>query len=257
MTTLRAYGDLEFIDVTNQEMYELRGNQLSMTSELDTEDLLAFPGGGTASELQTFDTIVNSTTWTFSAQTANVQKDTLQLIFRKRFATTGLSPIQLPFRDVVQVPAAPGPYTVTVSGYTTDETVYAKALSTAANGGGDVRLTQIDNANAGTIASGEIAVDSTTLTFHSAQAGATVVVTGLRSQTPNSQLGGTNTNDDLGTLSFYGLMKPKTLASPLKLYIPSLSFTEGVDFASDGDSVTFGLNAQTVAPYTTPFVIWD
>lgn len=258
-TTLRAYGDFEFVDPTNSEMYEVRGNQLTLSSELDTEDILAFPTGGSAAELQILETITNSTTWTASVQTGSVQKDTFQLIFRRRFLTPG-GALSLPFKDTVAVPAAPGPYTVDVTGkgYTEDETVYAKALSTDAGGGGDTRLTQINNADVGTIAAGQIAVSSTTLTFEAAQAGQTVVVTGFRSQTPTSMLGGTNTNDAIGTLSFYGILQPTTLSAPLKIYVPSLSFTEGVEFASDGDNVTFGLTAATPAGYgSLPFAIWE
>ncbi|MEM6432378.1 MAG: hypothetical protein AAF773_00755 [Cyanobacteria bacterium P01_D01_bin.115] len=253
-TNFRAFGDFTVSDPTNGELYEIRGNTLNFSSELDTEDILAFPTGGT-SELQIFDTVLNSTTWTLTLTTGNVQKDTLQLVFRKRFVTPGAA-LSLPFKQIVTVPASPGPYTVTVAGFTEDEDVMAKVLRSGTNSGGDLRLERIANADAGTITSGQFAVDATTLTFHSDQAGATVAIHGFRDNTPSESLGGANTSDELGTLRFFGLMKPKVLATPLNLYVPSLAFTEGTEFATDQDDLTLGLTANTVAPYTNPFVIW-
>ena len=255
-TTLRSFGDLTVIDAVNAEMYEIRGNVLSMTSELDTEDILAFPSGG-ASELQTRETVVNSTTWTFSLTTGSIQKDTLQLVFRKKFVTSGLSALELPCKDIVNVPASPGPYVAPITGYSEDDVVYAKTLSTAKGGGGDVKLTQIANGSVGSIASGQIAISDTQATFHEDQAGQTVAISGFRSQTPNSMLSGTNTNDEIGTLSFYGIFKPVASAAVLNLYVPVLNFTEGTDFASDADDLTLGLTAGTKAGYNGPLVIWD
>lgn len=251
-TTLRTYGKLTLWDATAKKLYNFRGNLLGMSSERDTEDILYFPDA-TENTLQTLETITNSTTWTLTGSSGSIQEDTFELIFNQQWYTAADTAMLLPKHITGTVPAAP--HTVTVSGLTEDQEVYLTFTSTATGGGGDVQGERVAAAT-GAAATGEFDVTANTLTFDSVDEGKTYVAAYLESTTPTKVIGGTSAANPVGTLSFFGVLKPSASAAAKNIYIPALSFSEGVEFSSDADNLELTMTMATPSGWGMPLAIW-
>jgi hypothetical protein len=249
-TTLRTYGKLTLWDDTANKLYNVRANLVGMSSERDTEDILYFPDGA-VNTLQILETITNSITWTFNVSTGSIQEDTFELIFNQQWNTSP-SALLLPKHVTGTVPATP--FQVAVSGLTTDQDVHLTFTSTASGGGGDVQVERV--AASGSPSAGQFTVDTDTLEFNTADVGKTYVATYLESTTPSKLIGGTTAANPVGTLSFFGVLKPSASAAAKNIYIPSLSFSEGVEFSSDADNLELTMTMATPSGWGMPLAIW-
>ena len=252
-TTLRLFGKLTYWDEVSKKVYPFRGSAINATSEKDTEDILYFPDGD-AGTLTILETVENSETWTLTGTTGSVQELSLEWIFGEQWNTDPGSMTVIEHLSGT-VPAAP--HEITVTGATADQEAYLVLTSTAAGGGGDKPMTRVATAT-GADATGEFDVSSDTITFDSSDEGKTYSGIIKLTKTPAKAMGGTLASNPVGTLSFYGVMRPSTspVSSTINTWWGSLSSSDGVEFASDGDSVELALTAATPTTWTKPYLHW-
>lgn len=249
--TVQGFGAFYLRDKTSGELTPLRPNAFTITQDITTETILAYPDSGT-NTLQTLESITTESTYTLAVETGSFQDMTFPLIFNQRAAVT--SNVVTMVQAVVAVPAV-STFTVTVTGLTEDQDVQATLLRTASPG--DAYLSQIDAADVGTIVAGQFAVTANTLTFHSSAASASVSIAYEKTEASLSIIGGPAAVDPfIDGLEFFGKARVKASASTWNFWTRNLSKTEGVSFGSDVDNLPLTFSMGTYTGWNTPFLLY-
>jgi hypothetical protein len=249
--TIQGFGAFYLRDVANGELTPLRPNAFTISQDITTETILAYPDSGT-NTLQTLETVTTETTYTLNVETGSFQDMTFPLLFNQK-ASTESNVVTLK-QAVVNVPAV-STFTVTVTGLTEDQVVQATLLRTSSPG--DLYLTQIDAADVGTIAAGEFAVTANTLTFHSSAASASVSIAYEVTEASLSIIGGpAAVTPFIDGLEFFGKARVKASADTWNFWTRNLSKTEGIEFSSDSDSLPLSFSMGTYSGWNTPFLLY-
>lgn len=202
---------------------------------------------------QILDSAISREEFTLTIPQTSVDELDLEMFLDERAATN--ASISLPTDEKITIPAS-GPYTVTVSGLatsSTDQDVVATILSDTA----PLRLKRILNANAASIATGEFAVGaSKVVTFHSAQAGLSAVLSYFKTYSNLKMQGGTNPRKQFGTMSFSAVLKGTRTTK--RLYIPRISRISGANLGVSGEANETEVQYKCTAPagWSLPFAIW-
>ena len=229
------------------KVYVGRLNVFQLTNEIETKEATAWPFGGGA--LQVVDSVKSTETWTLKVGMSSFDKVDLSLIMDEYIQTT--ASISLPTAAQGTVPAT-STYTITVTSLTVDQSVQVAVISDT----NPQILTQIDNADVGTIVAGEFAVSANTITFHSAQAGAVVVYRYMKSYTNVETIGAGATGTEWGQLGFSGILIGPRFPTGTKLYLPKVTRKSGFDLAvQDETTAELEYSVEVAAGFRKQYVI--
>jgi len=182
--------------------------------------------------------------------TINLQKigpNDASLILNTKLAT--LTSFTLPEAIQVTVPASPGPYTVTVTGLTADQTVRAAVVTS----GFEASLTQVIDAPD---AAREFRVTANTLTFNSTEAGRLVTAVYDRTISTASVLGGASPSTEYGTISFFGRLVGTERNGHIwiRQFTPSGQFDLGL-IGNAGNDVAVTGTISTPTGWNRPYLL--
>jgi hypothetical protein len=229
--------------------YPERLSGFNLSSSTSEEDVLTYPTSGVNIK-QRYKKVQTDKTWELTA-TSNVLRDAdVPVIFQQQAAT--ISSIVLPVFGISRTVPATSAYTVTVTGLTEDQVLSVTVESTTTD---DLPLTQIDAADVSTIASGEFAVTANTVTFHSAQAEANVLIAYDKTQTSISVIGATSALDPVADQEFLGKFKTES-TGVWSIWIPNCQRSGETTFDSEIDAIENVWSVNLPSGWNLPFAVW-
>ena len=249
--TLEGFGGFVLRDPTNDEAYAIRPNAFTITQEITSENILAYPTAG-VNTLQTLTTVTTETTYTLSIDSGWLAEESLPFLFNQRPSTGDITVLR---QEVVTVPAAGATQEVTVTGLTADQDIQATIIS---NSDGDTYMTQVDTAT-GAAATGEFDVSADTISFASVEsdAGKSVLITYTAAETGLTYIGGPATIATQGTIEFFGKVAFSDAPSDIwSLWCKEVVKNDGFEFGSDTDNSTFAYSLNTPADWNLPFLLY-
>lgn len=248
--TVKGFGSFLLQDPVNNEVYALRPNAFTITEEIETEEILAYPNSGVGT-LTPITTITTSTTYTLNIESGWFSDQTYSLLFNQRESTETNVPV---LRQTVElIPAAPGPYTVTITGLTLDQTTVRATLID--NTLGDTYMTRVAD-TPGPAATGEFSVAVDTVEFNSADAGKTVMITYEETEASIPIIGGPATIAPIGTIQFFGKAQTSSSTVIKNIWCKEIIKTEGFEFGTDVDNLTFSFGLNTPSDWNLPFMLY-
>lgn len=223
---------------------------VSFQMTITPEELTAIGFGFDEAPIQDLDSATVKESFVLTTTQQSIDELDLQFLLNQQEGT--ISSISLPFTKKVTVPSS-SPYTVTETGLTVDQDVVATVLSDTT----PKFLKRI--ASAGTVAANEFEVTADTLTFHSGQAGATVVINYMKSQSNLPVIGGTNAANpfDTNDMSLTGLIKGTRTTK--RFYAPRVKRTgeRSIAVSNQIQDASFQYKMLTPSGWSVPFAIWD
>lgn len=228
----------------NTRLSVMRISEIAIAQEVTTEAAQAYPAD-TTGVLQDVDTISSNSTWTITTQRMSMDTTDLDLVFDQRLGTA--ASITYPVYKVVTVPGA-STYTVTETGLTVDQIIEATVLSSVSPG--NVQLTQ----SATTPSSGQFQVTANTLTFHSAQASASVGIF-YKTTASLAYRGGPAEIASLGELELFFRYKFGRSATRY-MWFPRVQKEGGVNFGSAVDQIEIAYRALLPSGWNLPYLEW-
>lgn len=252
--TLQGFGQFAMVDDTGLSLYGVRPNQFTLTNEITTEDILYYPAGS-CTTLQTLATRTTESTWTLEVNSGWFDDLTIPFIFNQRLSPAQPNVVSRKVQTYT-VPAAGNAQTVTVTGLTADQPdVYVTVID---NANGDTALTRVATATGAAAATEyDVSADTITLDPGEAQAGKTIQVTYLATETSLDIYGGPATAAPMGTLQFIGKFCPQGTGNIYSIWLKEIEQSEGTAFDSEADSLTFTYTVKTPADWNSPFMIYQ
>lgn len=235
-----GFGRFAFVDpnATYQTLYVSRVLSASFEEEITSENSQAYPSFSVGA-LENVDTITTERTVTLTVEIESIDTMDWSLILNRYQNTANVT---VPEFVSVTVPAV-APYTVAVTGLTTDQVVYATVVESAAPG--NVELTQIANADVLSITPGEFAIDTDVITFDAAQAGTTVGIYYDVAKTSFAHYGGA-TQNEIGNLRFLMAVESQRQSNPLLFAFNNVKRSGGLAVSTGTDA--FSLEYQALLP---------
>lgn len=220
-------GRFGFIDTAGKILYVSRIFGATVSEESTDETSQAYPSFDTG-PLQDVDVISTERNVSLTIQIESIDTMDWVLILNRNLNTAN---IVVPEFKSVTVPAT-APYTVTETGLTVDQTVFATVATSVAPG--NLSLTQIDFADVSAIGAGEFAVSGNTLTFAAAQAGQTVGIAYDVTKTAQAHFGGATFNQ-LGNLVFTMAIRSTRQSAPLIFTFREIRREGGISISAGTD----------------------
>lgn len=240
-------GQLVFVSPDQGTLTYLNPSKFKYAKKTTKIEAYGFPVTSVGS-VQKVDSEVGRADWLLTLTQESFNPEMFQLLLNQKEST--ISSIQLPGPNMVlTVPATP--FAVTITGLTADQVCYAQVVSDT----NALQLTQVTGATA--IAAGTFKVSTDTVTFHSSQAGATVVFYYLETKTSIKVIGGTAAPATFGYCAFKGIIKG-TRGVNKHIWFPRVKYTE--DFEQEvGDKSEIALEYDILTPaaQALPYAIWN
>ena len=229
----------------------VRISEVNIAQEETTETTQAYPESDVGI-LQDSDTISSTSTWTITLNSQSLDYGDLDLVFNQTKGTA--ASVSYPVYKTGTIPST-STYTITEAGLTADQVMEATILDST---NGNSRLTQIANAGVGSIATGQHAVGSAVITFHSGQAGQTVAYFYKKSASL-AYRGGTNAIATLGEVELFFRMKSTRQATAKRTYLwfPRIKKDGGVELGSATDTITLTYRALLPSGWNLPYMEWE
>jgi hypothetical protein len=245
--TISGFGSFLFRDATNNEITAMRPNAFTLSREVTSEDILYYPNSG-VNTLQTLTTVTTETTWTLSVESGWFSDQMLPFLFDQRFESATSRTVLK--SQVSTIPTTP--FQVTISGLTADQTNVRCTLIDNVNG--DTYMTRVATAT-GAGATGEFDVASDTITFDTSDAGKSVLITYEVAESV-AGIGGAATIAPLGTIEFAGKVKASNSTTTYGIWLKEVTLSEGLEFGSDVDNLTYQFTAATPTDWQLPFFLY-